>query len=62
MQWLTRSDSILLAIATYVAIMALVRLMRRRRDALVSDVQRQMEAYRKRPKRAAADKSKRDAA
>ena len=46
MEWMSRSDVILLAIGAYVAVMALVRLMRRRRDELVADVQRQMEAHR----------------
>jgi hypothetical protein len=61
MQWLTRSDSILLGIAAYIAVMALVRLMQRRRDELVADVQRQIEAHRKRPKRSPAEQT-RDAA
>ena len=51
MQWLTRSDTILLGIAAYVAVMTLVRLMQRRRDELVADVQRQVEAHRRRDKR-----------
>jgi hypothetical protein len=51
MDWLTRSDTILLAIAAYVAVMTLVRLMRRRRDQLVADVQQQVDARRKRSKR-----------
>ena len=55
MQWLTRLDIILLAIAAYVAVMALVRLMQRRRDELVVDVQRQVDARRKRAKRAHND-------
>ncbi len=46
MEWMSRSDVILLTIGAYVAVMALVRLMRRRRDELVADVQRQMEAHR----------------
>jgi hypothetical protein len=46
MEWMSRWDVILLAIGAYVAVMALVRLMRRRRDELVADVQRQMEAHR----------------
>ena len=48
MEWMTRSDIILLAIAAYVAVMTLVRLMQRRRDQLVADVQRQVDAHRKR--------------
>ncbi len=51
MQWLTRSDIILLVIAAYVAVMTLVRLMQRRRDQLVADVQQQMKAHGKRAKR-----------
>jgi len=47
MEWMTRSDIVLLAIASYVAVMALVRLMRRRRDELVADVQRQVQQRRK---------------
>jgi hypothetical protein len=67
MEWLSRADVILLAIATYVAVMTLVRMMQRRHDELVADVKRQVEAHRKRPKRPktadtkVADKS-RDAA
>jgi hypothetical protein len=47
MDWLTRSDIILLAIAAYVAVMTLVRLMRERRDVLVADVQKQVQAQRR---------------
>jgi hypothetical protein len=54
MEWMSRADAVLLLIAAYVAVMALVRLMRRRRDELVADVRRQVEAHhrraRKRPK------------
>jgi hypothetical protein len=46
MDWLSRSDVILLSIAVYVAVMTLVRLMRVRRDQLVADVQRQVESHR----------------
>jgi uncharacterized membrane protein len=64
MEWISRSDMILLAIAAYVAVMALVRLMRRRRDELVADVQRQMEAHRHHRKKRHhhADHEKREAA
>jgi hypothetical protein len=55
---MTRADLILLAIAAYVAVMALVRLMQRRRDQLVADVQRQVDAHRKRQKRVESDKSR----
>ena len=51
MDWLTRSDIILLLIASYVAVMTLVRLMQRRRDQLVADVQQQVNARRKRTRR-----------
>jgi len=46
MEWMSRSDVILMSIGAYFAVMALVRLMRGRRDELVADVQRQMEAHR----------------
>lgn len=46
MEWLTRWDIALLAIAAYVAVMSLVRLMTRRRDELVADVERQLKAQR----------------
>jgi uncharacterized membrane protein len=46
MEWLTRSDVVLLAVAAYVAIMTLVRMMRRRHDELVADVQKQINAHR----------------
>jgi ABC-type nickel/cobalt efflux system permease component RcnA len=55
MQWLTRSDIILLAIAAYVAVMTLVRLMQRRHDQLVAEVQQQVNARRKRAKHAHHD-------
>jgi hypothetical protein len=51
MDWLTRSDILLLAIAAYVAIMTLVRLMRQRRDVLVADVQKQVQAQRRAKRR-----------
>ena len=52
MEWMSRSDFILLAIAAYIAVMSLVRLMRKRRDQLVADVQRQVDARRKSGQRA----------
>jgi hypothetical protein len=61
MHWLSRSDIILLSIAAYVAVMALVRLMQRRREQLVDEVQQQLDARRKHPKRPPTDQS-RDAA
>jgi hypothetical protein len=52
MEWLSRSDTFLLVFAAYFAVMSLVRLMRRRRDDLVADVQQQVESRSKRAKRA----------
>jgi hypothetical protein len=47
MAWLSRTDFILLLIAAYVAVITLVRLMKRRNDEVVADVQRQVEAHRR---------------
>ena len=44
---MTRSEIILLAVAVYVAVTTLVRLMRQRRDILVADVQKQVSAQRR---------------
>ena len=44
MQWLSRWDVVLMLIAAYVAVMSLVRMMMRRRDELVADVERQLKA------------------
>jgi hypothetical protein len=55
MDSMTRTDIILLLVASYVAVMALVRLMQRRRDQLVADVQRQVDARRKRTKGTSGD-------
>ena len=51
MAWLSRSDTVLLLIAAYIAVITLIRLMRRRRDEVVADVQRQVEAHRRDKKR-----------
>ena len=50
---MSRADFILMSVAAYVAVMALVRLMKSRRDALVADVQKQIDARRhtKRPQK-----------
>jgi hypothetical protein len=57
MNWMTRTDIILLAIAAYVAIMTLVRMMKRRHDDVVADVQRQVETHRrKKHQQSAADR------
>jgi hypothetical protein len=50
MEWMSRADVVLLVLASYVAVIALVRMMKRRHDDLVADVKRQVEAHRKRPK------------
>jgi hypothetical protein len=56
-------DVALMLAVTYVAVMTLVRMMARRRDQVVADVERQLESHRKhsKSKRASAAKS-RDAA
>jgi hypothetical protein len=55
---MSRADIALLAIAAYVAVMTLVRLMKVRRDALVADVQRQVDARRsKKPPAKSKDKA-----
>jgi hypothetical protein len=47
---MSRADIALLVIAAYIAVMTLVRLMKARRDVLVADVQRQVDArHKKRP-------------
>ncbi|MEX2316218.1 MAG: hypothetical protein WD669_03635 [Pirellulales bacterium] len=64
MEWLSRTDVVLLAVAGYVAVMTLVRLMRRRHDEVVADVKRQVAAHRKRGRRRphATDEQNRGAA
>ena len=64
MEWMTRSDVILLAIAGYLAVMTLVRMMKQRHDEVVADVKRQVAAHHKRAKKrpSAADGKSRDAA
>jgi hypothetical protein len=51
MDWMSRTDIILLMFAAYVAVMTLVRMMKQRRDVLVADVQRQIKAHRRALKR-----------
>lgn len=61
MEWMTRTDVVLLLIGAYVAAMTLVRLMKRRHDEVVADVKRQVEAHRKsgnKRKRANNDQSR----
>ena len=60
MNWMTRTDIVLLAIAAYVAVMTLIRLMKQRHDELVADVQRQVSAHRRDRKQQRGDE--RDAA
>ena len=63
MSWMNHWDIVLLVIATYVAVMTLVRMMLRRRDELVSDVRRQFDARRsKGKKKSKSQKQTRDAA
>ena len=50
MGWIDRWDIVLALVAAYVAVMAMVRLMARRRDQDVADVERQMESLRKQSK------------
>ena len=50
MGWIDRWDIVLALVAAYVAVMAIVRLMARRRDQDVADVERQMESIRKQSK------------
>jgi len=57
MYWMDRWDVVLLVLSAYVAVMALVRLMTRRRQELVADLEHQIKAHRKRGKhKPAADK------
>jgi hypothetical protein len=60
MDWLSRTDVVLLLIAAYVAVITLIRLMKRRHDEVVADVQRQVEAHHRDKKR--QSKNTRDAA
>jgi hypothetical protein len=63
MGWIDRWNVVLMLVAVYVAVMTLVRLMVRRRDQVVADVERQLEAHRKQQKQRRPGGSKgRDAA
>jgi type II secretory pathway pseudopilin PulG len=46
MGWIDRWDIVLMLVAGYVAVMTLVRLMARRRDQNVAEVEKQMAAIR----------------
>lgn len=58
MGWIDRWDIVLTLVAAYVAVMAIVRLMARRRDQDVADVERQMESIRKQSKNKRASKGR----
>jgi hypothetical protein len=59
MDWLTdRWDAALMVAAVYVAVMTLVRLMARRRDQVVADVEQQLETHRKQQAQAKTAKTK----
>ena len=62
MGWMDRWDIALLLIAGYVAVMTLVRLMTRRRDQNVAEVEKQMEALRNQSKQKKRGAKSRDAA
>ena len=62
MGWIDRWDIVLLLVAAYVAVMTMVRLMARRRDQDVADVERQMESIRKQSKNKRRGSKSRDAA
>ncbi len=61
MEWIDRWDIVLALVAGYVAVMAMVRVMLRRRDQDVAEVERQMDSLRKQAKNKRGSKS-RDAA
>jgi hypothetical protein len=50
MGWIDRWDVVLALVAGYVAVMALIRMMARRRDQDVAEVERQMDSLRKQSK------------
>jgi heme exporter protein D len=65
MDWMTDRGNVALMLAvTYVAVMTLVRMMVRRRDQVVADVEQQLETHRKQQAKAKSAKPKksRDAA
>ena len=61
MEWMSRWDIALVLVAAYVAVMAMVRMMLRRRDQDVAEVERQIESLRKKSKNKGGSKN-RDAA
>lgn len=62
MDWLDRWDIALLLITGYIAVMTLVRLMARRRDQNVAEVEKQMTALQEREKQKKRSSKNRDAA
>jgi len=64
MDWMTRTDAFLLAMAGFVAVMSLVRLMRKRHEEVVAGVRQQIAAHKKKPKKRSStgDDQKRGAA
>lgn len=61
MGWIDRWDIVFALVAGYVGVMALVRLMARRRDQDVAEVERQLSSLRKQSKNQGGSK-RRDAA
>ena len=62
MGWIDRWDVVLMLATVYVAVITLVRLMARRRDQVVADVERQLESHRKHHKHRRGGSKGRDAA
>jgi len=62
MGWIDHWDLALLLIAAYVAVMTIVRLMARRRDQDIADVEQQLAAHRKHSKLKRGGSKGRDAA
>lgn len=62
MGWIDRWDIALLLVAGYVAVMTLVRLMARRRDQNIAEVEKQMESLRNQSQHRKRGGKSRDAA
>jgi uncharacterized membrane-anchored protein YhcB (DUF1043 family) len=62
MGWVDRWDIALLLVVGYVAVMTLVRLMARRRDQNIAEVEKQMEALRNQSSHRKRGSKSRDAA
>jgi hypothetical protein len=61
MEWST-TDVVIFAIAAYLAVMALVRLMRNRRDELISQVRSRMQTEQRRKSSGGQERPREDAA